>query len=313
VLLKAPQSLAGTTGSFEAKSWTPLKLVCLDWYLPIYFANLRHLYDRLVFVDLFSGAGISCIEESQRSFAIPGTTLLAAKGVVTHQDQVPQRFDEILAVDTSFENLSTLKAVLEPEGYRPDENFFTHCGEAEDALPWILEHISPARTHALVLSDPEQLRPALSFFQKLVRRHPATDLAVLHLVSGGGRLAGIDPTPESAIQAFYGGGVTGQLGREELSTLYEDRLSKIRSRGGTMVSKVRIHGGGRAASYFYEFLFAVRQTRGGSPWAMVSFADLESRIRLFDGEDVRRALRTRAGAQRVLESFPDAGASSGSG
>jgi hypothetical protein len=280
-----------------------LKLICLDWYLPIYLQILRPKFERLVFVDLFSGAGISSIKAGSRTFALPGTTRLAANGFRPVPGGPLLRFDTILAIDRRAENLSILESTVGAMGYTPGVNLLTKVGDPDDVVEWIRGELLTPRTHAFIVSDPEHLSPKWRTLETLVRSHSGADLAILHLVSGAARESGrasVSDADHSTLDSFYGGRTTEGMALEDLSATYISMLEGIRQGQRTIVHRVKIHAGKRSGPYRYDLLFAVRETRTGSPWTR-SFPLLVERIERFDGEKVEHVLRTMGGGQRTLD------------
>jgi hypothetical protein len=108
-----------------------------------------------------------------------------------------------------------------------------------------------------------------------------------HLVSGAARSVNDEESPKKDL--MYGTREWRECStRGDLTALYVRQLRKIRD----VVIPISIGGDAKAPNYGYDFIFAVRETGGGSEWAS-SVDRLRRRMEALDGLDVARVLRAR--------------------
>lgn len=282
LLRRRPPPTSRASDLFEARPWTPLKLIVLDWYLGIYFPRLRRRYESLVFVDLFAGSGACYYRRG--GFDLPGSSLVASSYRKGFEGRVGNgSFDKIIANEVRSERLAALVEHVRAQGYRQGE-VAAFRGKAEDNVESILREIPRSQAHVLLLADPENLVGLpFSIIRHFVRRHDATDVIINHLVSGSARDAG-----REGLVPFYEGRAESGMDREQVSRLYFDMVREIRPNA----VKIRINAGGESEGYYYDLILATRHTGGGNPWAQQSFPDLKAKIESFSGRDVDRVMRT---------------------
>jgi three-Cys-motif partner protein len=290
--------------SFEARSWTLLKLACVRYYVAPYLQILRSKYPRLAFIDLFASAGVSRYRQGAFSTLIPGSSTIAAMGT-TQTGGVSLRFDEIVSVDRSPANLDVLEQNLSQFGYQRGKNFFPIATDTSRIVEAVGKHLSETPgTHALIFADPEGLEPAFDAIQSLVRAHDAVDLMILHLVSGAAM-----SNSRPALRRFYGCEPPAKLTREGLSKLYISQIEKnlrpsVASDVGstTIVEPVRIEAGQGTGGYSYDLLFAWRRTSGGNSFTRI-IESLRKQVEKLDGRSIEREVEAMSGSQSRLDKF----------
>lgn len=286
-------------GTFVAKPWTLLKLACLRYYVPIYLRILRNRYQRLAFIDLYSAAGASHYLQADSGLTIPGSSVIAAAGF-DDGSGTPNRFDELVAIDLSAENLVTLARNVRPWGFEGGKNLFPIQSDSPKMAGAVGEHLSEkGGTHALVFADSDRLEPSFDALRAIVKGHDAVDLVILHLVSGAAM-----SNSREVLRRFYGCDPTEGFERESLSDLYVRQLERglrptVDEHPSTIVEKVRVAGGSGMGGYCYDLDFAWRRTRGDSPFTG-TIATLRSKVGQLDGDDVRHVISTIRGSQRKL-------------
>ena len=293
------------SGSFEARSWTLLKLACVRYYVVPYLQILRAKYERLAFIDLFASAGASQYRHGDLTAIVPGSSILAALGA---KDAAGNhlKFDEIVSVDRSAENLSSLEQNLARYGFRRSVNFFPVAADTTSVVQAVGQHLSETpNTHALVFADPESLEPAFDALQAMVRTHDAVDLMLLHLVSGAAMA-----NSRRVLRRFYGCDPPARPTRKKLSRLYVSQLAyhlrvgdtTAKPEPTTVVEPVRIEAGPGTGGYSYDLVFAWRQTGGRNPFARI-IETLRTKVEKVDGQDVERVIGTMRGPQKLMDNF----------
>jgi three-Cys-motif partner protein len=280
-------------GAFDARSWTWLKLAALDFYFPVYLRILEPLYDRLVFVDLFVGSGVSRYHEGGLELIAPSSALVAASYRNGGRDPRLTGFDEVVTIEKDPMRAHALEDVLRTRGYASGSNLHSLVGDANEHPRQVLEVLSQHGTHALVFADPEGLDLHFETIRSIVDGHKGTDLFITHLVSGAARAIVGNESPTR--DAMYGTDEWRRCStRAQYTALYERQLRTIRD----IVLTIPIGGDFDASNYYYDLVFAVRETSGGSEWSD-SIEKLRRRVETLSGKDVARILRTRAPAGKA--------------
>ena len=300
---------------FDARSWTWLKLAVLDAYIPLYLRILRPRYQRLVFVDLFGGSGVSLYREGALTVPVPGSSIVAASyRTPTDPESDLGYFDHIVAIEKDPDRADSLRSALDARGYHDGQNCSVILGDANSRVPEIRQILKPRETHALLFADPAGLDLHLQTLRDILRSHSGTDIFVTHLTSGAGRQ--LTPDAEhSKMTAVYGSEEWRKCGsRKDLTALYERALKGLRD----IVFPIPVQDG--FSGYYYDLFFGVRKTSKGSGWAG-AVRSIKSKVNSLTGKEVERLIRTKVASpsgsggkvrQRQLIGPPDRPASSGS-
>ncbi len=288
LLLRMVPAGIDPSGGFSARPWTLLKLAALDVWIGLYLQIQFSRFQRLVFVDLFGGSGLSPYDTREGvSLTIPGSSFVAAhrRGPTSDGNQRPH-FHQLVSVDTDASRLEALASAVETCGYRKGRDFFPVLSSADEVASRLGGFLRSSGTHAVLLVDPEDLDFSWASFETIVREHDGVDVIFNHLVAGASRTVS-----EAAKDRFYGDSGWRGLNREELSSWFAQRFGALRP----VYEILPIRGGARDGSYRYDLLIGARKTRQGSPWGD-SLPRLRNRLEHLDADDVRHVLRTRGKA-----------------
>jgi three-Cys-motif partner protein len=121
-------------------SWALQKYRLLDLYDTLFATGMKHLWDRRVYIDLFSGPGRAKIRGTER--IVETSPLFALR--------VPDRFDKYIFCDREVKNISALRERVGREF--PDINPSYVIGDCNAVVAEIVEKIPKASKGKSVLS-----------------------------------------------------------------------------------------------------------------------------------------------------------------
>jgi three-Cys-motif partner protein len=114
-------------------AWAEDKYMILFNYLSIFSSGMKRIWDKRVFIDLFSGSGCGRIRNSDK--ILKGSPLLALS--------TPNRFDKYIFCDKEPDNIDALRQRVEAEF--PDVDVTYIVGDCNEKIPEI-ERAIPAHS-----------------------------------------------------------------------------------------------------------------------------------------------------------------------
>lgn len=242
--------------------WTPLKLICLKYYVPVYL-NILSKRGRVGYVDPFSGPGLNLI--GQRKLPLPGSPLIP----IVHCD-TSHRFDYHLFGDTDASYVDALTKRLDYVAASGICDFDRTTGtasvvDANDMLKSAPGYLTENNIdHCLLFIDPEGLQLDFESLDYFSQNFGHSDWMILFPSAGLIRLMGVgDADSISRIRRFVGPGgeklVRGS-GEEVAIRIFRENLRNL---GKDISMEIAITGPG---SFHYHLILAVRETWRNSPW-----------------------------------------------
>ena len=160
---------------FKARPWTILKLQVLLSYNPVYTMTIGKRYPNMVYIDLFSGSGLSTYEDSSVPIAgSPIISLITAIEPYTHVylNDMDRRKINLLKERINFLRRSNRVSDRTQIQYFNDD--------ANRTLNDILEDLkSLERWHALVFIDPPGFEFKWNSLEKLLKLRNRLDIILL--------------------------------------------------------------------------------------------------------------------------------------
>ena len=251
--------------ALEAQPWTFLKMVAL-WsfahytYLPI----IKRNYTNAIYVDLFSGPGLTLDKASRRKFI--GTALLMAtiessRGGFTKCVFV-ERDDEY-----AYSLEERLKRLQDNDRLTCDE-YTVLSGDCNELVDQVTQETNFRNSHIMLFVDPFGFNCNFSTLQRFISSGPAFDMFFNLQVGPIARSLGRDAsgvTDETMLREFFPDDswrkcIGSQDIRECLKGRYVDCLKRY---GGDKINRVEpimISGSG---DYYYYLLFTSRKEHSG--------------------------------------------------
>lgn len=278
---------------YEPGPWTVLKLIILSYYMTIYTRIIPHYFDKMIYIDLLAGSGISKMKTGD---CIVGSPIIASS--LAHKP-----FDKILCAEEKEERIRALRARLERVVEKETELIFFErdCNKSIDD---ILEHVSN-KNHFLAFIDCEGLDVSWNTMEKLLSYNG--DIIFNFATSEVSRVKGVATTPtapnykgsQKKLRWFYGGDEWKNANTpEQLMETYKDKINKFRE----IVIPIQVKGGKGVGGYHYHLIYATRKTRKGSPWVR-AIEGLKYKIEKNTGDSVNSAMRVLRGEIESLDFF----------
>ena len=251
--------------TYEKGPWVFMKLLLVAMYIDIYTNIAKKWFNRIVYIDLFSGPGFNRVEKLDELLA--GSPLLAQIMPRVLKSGEDKAFDEMLLFDIDEENCETLRRVVHG-------NALVVCCDAnsEDAVTLIMATMQrEPRSHYLAFVDPEGTQVKWSTLEVLFELDG--DLIINYPYSGVARLVGGYHGTEGSAKESIGQKLTEFFGTQEwieipkddgmgelLFNLYLSRVKLNRSK--VVVIPIPSEVGG----FQYRIVIATKKTGGNSPW-----------------------------------------------
>jgi len=295
VAYEVDKTLPSHQPTYDKGSWTGLKLICLNYYLPVYL-NILGKKCKVGYVDVFAGPGVDKI--GRRKIPVPGSPILSM-----FHSSTSREFDIHLFGDTNPDYIDALKGridALRKTGhcsFRPD----SISVQREDAnvllkkAPTILN--DNQINHCLLFVDPEGLELKWSSLEYFARNFEYSDWIVLFPSAGLVRVMNRrDAAAWKPIHEFIGPGgeeLEVGCGEEQAIALYRRNLADL---GKEISTEIIVTGDG---SFHYHLIPAVRRTPRNSPW-FKSLLEAKRRIDNLSGEALEIVSLQIDGIQKVL-------------
>lgn len=282
---------------------TALKLSLLSAGLNIYSQVAMQRFDHCHYVDLLSGAGLTQL--TGRDDYVIGSALLAP--AMTARDPFEEYHfveEDQSRADALGKRLDLLDENLDPF---PRDRCSIYIGDANNEVDTIRNSIREGGVRGVNLFtfiDNEQpdihwdtIEVISEFFGDLLITFPTTSI---------NRRSGIGSDKQKGLlNDFYGTNEWQNCESEsEFRELYQSRLSEAGS-GKPIQEYVSISSGQSGGRFYYDMIWATRETKGESPYSdAVEY--MKKRIERLDGDDVGDVLDYFVhGNQTSLDLFPD--------
>jgi len=276
----------------KVHGWTALKLIALLYYVGVYTSIIPKYFDKMYYLDLFSGCGINRVRK--RNDILMGSPIIA--GWFARKP-----FDKMFLIESKRNlrsclrtRLNFLKSQLNIQEFEVIEAETVDCNQNIDDIIPVLD-----KNHYLAFIDPEGMQVNWATMLKLLRlngdliiRFPIAEIRRVWRAAAKEKWEDRSANNIKALIRFFGKSITNDVIRKlrdiDLLTKYMDQL---RQNGREIVKNITIKGDN---DYHYDLIYAVRATPGGSPW-MEAVDNLKRRIERFSGKAVERALDVWAG------------------
>ena len=280
----------------EFGPWTALKLSALKNYIGIYTKNLgdkrlRRLgFSGRAYLDVFAGTGVNLIGDSKTPLA--GSSPIATR---FHYEKWP--FDRFYALELEEDYCEALQARM--AALVDPKKVSVMSGPADDRLKEVLDDLDDRKLHYLAFVDYEGVKGfSWNSLQKLLERKG--DIWMTLICPGMARVLGRARTSEgdfSTLETMFGRD-TVHKSWEDFSLLEKGFLEKI-SKYKPIVREIKVRSG---HGYFYQLVFATRETQGGSGY-VDGVERLKKRIESVSGQFVEWTLEVLEGKRCDLDQF----------
>ena len=308
---------AAKTSNFAAGSWTAIKLIALGYYTDMYSVAGSQM--RRIYIDLFSGSGLTKIRET--GDLIPGSPIVALKSA-------RKPFEKVYLSDNDPAKIRQLEEIIEIVRNEFDieteeGNIHINCMDCSKAIEMIindlekeLEQVQKNRQKPfmfLAFIDPTGFLPKWKDLIRLLNYQG--DLIInfqTFLIprqipqKTSGLMEFIGPFPGSKLLKEKGPFPQGRCLQiaEELRELYKKQLGVFGR--SWVVRKKTEHitvgkGEGYGGGYFYDLIFAARETSGGSKWFDSVLPGLKQKLEKETGTTMRWALDIVSGRRVTLD------------
>ena len=251
--------------ALEAQPWTFLKMASL-WtfayhtYLPI----IKRYYPNAIYVDLFSGPGLTFDKASRRKFI--GTALLMAtiessKGgftkcvFVERNDEYACSLDERLKRLRGNDRLTCGECVV-------------LSGDCNALVDRVVRETNIRNSHIMLFVDPFGFNCKFSTLQRFISSGPAFDmffnLQVGPLARSLGREAGGE-TDEAMLREFFPDDSWREcIGSQDIRECLKERyIDCLKMYGGNKINRVEPILISGSSDYYYYLLFTSRKEHSG--------------------------------------------------
>ena len=279
--------------SYEVHPWTPLKLICLMWWLSIYTHIIPNYFRNYWYIDLFSGPGLNFVRET--GDYLPGSPILACNSY--------KPFTQYIFIEENRQRCKSLKRILSHLNFN---NYKIYCRDCHTVISNL--HINA--DHSFIFADCE--RPShikWETIEKLLSK-PSDMLIVFHTNSAYRELEAARRTRRDSrvlTEMFGDDSWRRASDGEELLDMFSNKLQSSFKRIN-FTHPIKIKG-----RYSYHIILACRKSKGKRDYTdawielgekMTNLSDKHAKIalKICQGqaklEDFREFFR-----QRTLENF----------
>jgi three-Cys-motif partner protein len=250
-------------------AWAKDKQFYLSRYTTIFANAMRRKWDRLCYLDLFSGPG-TCVIEGTNDF-YEGSALSA----------IARPFTDFIFVDKDPSALSALRARTVPLAAGRQVTFIGRdCNEAIDEIIAAI----PQRALALAFIDPTNWQIQFETVRKLVDERPMDVI----LTFQGGMLKRVSHLDQPRVDAFFGADTWKPAKGEaphlyDLCELYRRQMAKLgyADHAPALDPKMRT----LTNTPLYHLLFFSRNEKGHDFWDEVVAVSPTGQLNLFSAPD----------------------------
>lgn len=241
----------------EFQSWTPLKLILLNYALDVCTLVIRSnpIFKEKYFVDLFAGSGINKIKD-KKDFLI-GSPFIASLNFLDD-------YTEMIFCEQDPELFKALELRVKSLNKK---NLFTINCDCNTQINQIIPKINKKGVYSLFFIDPSNTEFSWSSMSSLLNIR--TDIIFNFMCNQIRRTIGLFHEKgggEKQLTEFFGDDSWKQWksgdGDEELVNIYIQNIIKVRP--DAMVKLIKIHSEKHGFCYF--LLFITSKTKGNNPW-----------------------------------------------
>ncbi|MEM3896885.1 MAG: three-Cys-motif partner protein TcmP [Archaeoglobaceae archaeon] len=303
----------------DFKSWTPLKLVSLSYfvgpYLRITGKSLKEKYGptALFYLDLFAGSGVNRVIQDERKYYLAGSPIV----VIDCATKCDCKFDKIFFVEKDEKYAASLKKrleYLENYEYKDPSKLFPEaifswisgryeviCEDSNKAIDLIVDKIESERyKNFLAFIDPFKWELKMKTLEKLLEIEYGDIFITFQAILTAKEIGKENLTTESKKEISDFLGLSEEewrkLGSEEaVKNYYIGRIKEFRQ----TVEEITIRSG---KGYKYYLIFATRQK---DPRWINIIKNLKNFIESFSGDIVEQSLKWLYGDMVRLTDFID--------
>lgn len=284
-LMQVSNNLVAASNIYSpARTWTPLKLILLLYYVDVYTKIIPRYFDNMYYLDLLAGAGIDEIEET-------GDKVAGSPVVASEFSRSP--FSKLFLMEMDSDRASALE--LRMQRILARDKFEVLEGDANTRVDDVLAHLRKRRSHYLAFIDCQGLDILWETMEKLLQL--SGDIVFVHQTAEINRVCGKAKQSQGdaeCLNRFYGSATWEKADKDSLCAAYELNLKKYR--GVTIPIKIKSNG------FHYDVVFATRVTHGGSPWLSAVYTAKE-KVERFTGNAVKIALDVLTGRSMEITWF----------
>ncbi len=267
--------------TYDVGPWAADKYRCVGMYAEMFATGMKNLWDRRVYLDLFSGPGHSRVRGTGR--IVLGSPMIALR--------VPDRFDTHIFANESAAALEALKSRVDQLDGRPEAHYVP--GDANAVVDRIIEKIPTAskRTLSFCFLDPYRLNIHFDTVRRLADGRSIDFLILLALYVDANRnertyVQDNDPTIDLLLgdrvwrERWKTAAQAGESIVTFLATEYSTRMAGIGYLPMSLEAMVKIRSYDRRLPLYYLALFS-RHQMGLKFWHQVrKYADDQLKLDL---------------------------------
>jgi three-Cys-motif partner protein len=279
---------------YEARKWTPLKLVVLMCYVDMYskiMSKRKGQFAQIIYIDPLAGSGTNLIKDTNDIVAgsVPISIIFSGR-----------LFHKYFFAEADYERRVALQARLARLEMR-DYEIMEDCNQLLSRVASYLGQLK-RRAHYLMFVDSEGLEVKWSSLSDVLP-HPGDLIFVFQtreVMEQKARWKG-----EKALTNFYGNedwkNVEDERGFVEL---YKEQIKTVETIDGRSreVASLSIKSDEKER-YCYDIIFAAPKTKGGNPWFWKLLSYLEQKVTKYTGDAVKNALDILAGRSSQIDWF----------
>lgn len=288
----------------EANYWTALKLVALEYFAPMYTKIIKKQkwIKKMYYIDLCSGSGLC---------DLGGGDIILGSPLVIADSAKQNPFDMVYLIDNDSNKIHALENRIDYlKENVPDFAKFNYTPYSEDCnsrIPKIVDEIKENSKnerdfHCLVFIDPYGMEIDWKTIE-YVLNIPSDVIITLQSFQIAYRSVGKAkkfPADYKKLCKFMG---KDELDLEAIDN--PDKLLNAYKQNIRNFKEIAIDvpiKGMRSSAYFYDWLMAVKETKGKSPWiSNIEFA--KEKIEKLNGSSVKDALDMLKGRQAPLKKW----------
>jgi len=262
----------------KTKPCSILKLIGLMLYLKFYSKVAPKYFPRTYYVDILADSGLNRIHKD----VIAGSPIIASQFV-------HNKFDKFLMIDNNKEYLKALDARLNAIG--TSHTIFP--GDCNTEIDRLIKEIN-RKSHFLAFIDNQGMDAQWETVEKLLELNG--DIIINYQTQEFARVCGVTrPKTQETCTIFFGDDGWKGKNKQELLDYYIQKIRKHRP--NTMNITIASKSGG----FHYDLIFAVANTRGGSPWFKPVVGHIKEKLEKNTGQNIKTALDVLSGRITNLE------------
>lgn len=270
---------------YTPREWAVIKLVGLQYYLPIYTRIIRKNFSgQMRYIDLLAGPGLCKIRRT--GDVVAGSPLIAAHSKI--------KFDEYIFVEKNPERYDALENRLNLTGV----NFKPLQEDCNQCIDELLADFKEG-DHYLAFIDNEGMNVSGNTVSKLLEKRG--DLIINFQSNGINRVRGKavnNSADADALTHFYGDEKWKAC--TSASSLLDTYIARIRdSSDKKEVVHLLVPG---IPQYSYDLIIATRKTTGGNPW-LQPMKRLSHLFEQYGADYVKNALDRATNRTKSLEHY----------